>query len=230
MRPLATVLFSVFTNGLFCQNIGINVTGATPHNSALLDINGSGLPANAQRGTLFPRISLVATDVPAPVVIPATSLFVYNTATAGTAPTNVTPGFYYWNSAAWVRLASMTDIPVIPQCPTGFAKVPGRNYCIEVNERPQMSWSDADTICLSLGFRLCHLGEWRDACFRQAGTVDNSDNLLPLQDMTGNEEWTWNIAPNFTVPTAGAVSCGNMSITSMYSGYPFRCCYSLLGQ
>ncbi len=27
------------------------------------------------------------------------SLLVYNTATAGTSPNNVTPGFYYWNGA-----------------------------------------------------------------------------------------------------------------------------------
>jgi len=88
---------------LLAQNIGINVTGLAPNTSALLDVDGGGLPANAQRGLLIPRVALTATNVAAPVVTPATSLLVYNTATAGAAPTNVTPGFYYWGGAAWVR-------------------------------------------------------------------------------------------------------------------------------
>lgn len=91
------------------QNIGINVTGLAPNTSALLDVDGSGLPANAQRGVLIPRVALTATNAAAPVVGPATSLLVYNTATAGVAPTNVSPGYYYWNGAAWVRFGQYGD-------------------------------------------------------------------------------------------------------------------------
>ena len=39
------------------------------------------------------------------MVAPAASLLLYNTATAGVSPNNVTPGYYYWDGAAWVRLA-----------------------------------------------------------------------------------------------------------------------------
>ncbi len=88
------------------QNIGINVTGAAPAASALLDIDGATLPANAQRGLLIPRVALTATNVAAPVTAPATSLLIFNTATAGVAPNNVTPGFYYWGGANWVRFAT----------------------------------------------------------------------------------------------------------------------------
>lgn len=91
------------------QNIGINVTGLAPNTSALLDVDGSGLPANAQRGVLIPRVALTATNAAAPVVGPATSLLVYNTATAGVAPNNVSPGYYYWNGAAWVRFGQYGD-------------------------------------------------------------------------------------------------------------------------
>jgi hypothetical protein len=31
---------------------------------------------------------------------------VYNTATAGASPNNVTPGFYYWSGSAWIPLAT----------------------------------------------------------------------------------------------------------------------------
>lgn len=34
---------------------------------------------------------------------------VYNTATAGTAPNNVTPGFYYWDGTQWIRLNNDGD-------------------------------------------------------------------------------------------------------------------------
>ncbi len=88
------------------QNIGINADGATPNASALLDIDVSALPAASKRGLLIPRVALTATNVAAPIPAPATSLLVYNTATAGVSPTNVVPGFYHWNGAAWVAMLS----------------------------------------------------------------------------------------------------------------------------
>jgi len=81
---------------LFAQNVGIGTS--TPDASAKLDV------VDANRGLLIPRVALTATNAPGPVTSPATSLLVYNTATAGTAPNNVWPGFYYWDGAKWVRL------------------------------------------------------------------------------------------------------------------------------
>jgi hypothetical protein len=52
-------------------------------------------------GFLIPRVQLTATNLAAPVANSATSLLVYNTATAGTSPNNVKPGFYYWDSIRW---------------------------------------------------------------------------------------------------------------------------------
>jgi len=223
MRHISTLALIALSGSLFCQNIGINVTGAAPNASALLDVDGSGLPADAQRGILFPRVALTATNIAAPVVSPATSLVVYNTATAGTTPNDVVPGFYYWDGAAWKPFCGPATPPT-PQCPVGFVRVPGRNYCIEVNERPDDPWDDANTICLNLGYRLCFPGEWRDACPNQAITEDNLGNVVPLQDMTGNEEWTWNLSPISTVPTLGVISCGNVTQSSIFSGLNFRCC------
>jgi hypothetical protein len=67
----------------------------TPDSSAVVDISSS------NKGFLIPRVQLTATNLAAPVVNPATSLLVYNTATAGTSPNNVKPGFYYWDSTRW---------------------------------------------------------------------------------------------------------------------------------
>ena len=99
--PYTFLVFVASQHSLFSQNVGINVTGAVPNSSALLDIDAS--PAN-DKGILVPRVALQATNVAAPVVTPATSLLVYNTATAGTSPNNVVPGFYYWDGAQWTSM------------------------------------------------------------------------------------------------------------------------------
>ena len=83
---------------LTAQNVGIGTN--TPNASAKLEI------ADANRGILIPRVALTATNngtTPIATTGASTSLLVYNTATAGTAPNDVTPGFYYWNGSSWVR-------------------------------------------------------------------------------------------------------------------------------
>lgn len=82
------------------QNVGINLSGATPNASAGLDVDFS------NKGVLIPRVSLSATSSNAPIGAGiATSLLVYNTATTGTPPNDVTPGYYYWDGTKWVALA-----------------------------------------------------------------------------------------------------------------------------
>lgn len=96
---LKTYAFSAFLSlGMgvsYAQNVGIGTS--TPNTSAKMDITAT------DRGVLIPRVALSMTTVAAPVTSPANSLLVYNIATAG----DVTPGFYYWSTAAnaWIRLA-----------------------------------------------------------------------------------------------------------------------------
>lgn len=79
------------------QGFGTN----TPSKSAAVDI------VSSQRGLLIPRLNLVATNDATPIAsTPAQSLLVYNNATAGSGTTAVTPGFYYWDGAKWVRFVS----------------------------------------------------------------------------------------------------------------------------
>ncbi|HEY8936018.1 MAG TPA: tail fiber domain-containing protein [Cyclobacteriaceae bacterium] len=103
-RILLLLIFSVtLSQRVLSQNIGINSTGATPASSAMLDIVAS------DKGLLIPRVALTATNAAGPVTSPATSLLVYNTATAGSAPNNVVPGYYYWNGTAWVALLTSSN-------------------------------------------------------------------------------------------------------------------------
>jgi hypothetical protein len=78
---------------------GIGTT--TPNASAKLEVSSSTL------GFLPPRVALTASNVFTPIAgtsSAAAGLLIYNTATAGTAPTNVVPGYYYWNGSAWIQL------------------------------------------------------------------------------------------------------------------------------
>lgn len=105
MKTNKNVLFTIcsiflFLNVGFGQNIGINVTGASPDPSALLDIDAATTPS---LGILIPRISLQAINIASPVTSPATSLLVFNTVSASTGTNAVTPGYYFWDGTKWVR-------------------------------------------------------------------------------------------------------------------------------
>lgn len=85
--------------------IGLPISGmaqmgigtSSPHASANLEI------VSSDRGFLPPRVNLTGTSDVSTITTPATGLMVYNTATAGTAPGNVTPGLYYYDGSKWQR-------------------------------------------------------------------------------------------------------------------------------
>jgi hypothetical protein len=79
------------------KNIGINTNAP----KGMLDVTST------NNGVLIPRVALTSAILQAPIINPqggaaVESTLVYNTATAGTAPNDVRPGFYYWNNK-WVR-------------------------------------------------------------------------------------------------------------------------------
>jgi len=90
------VLIAGYPSATHAQNgVSVSPAGVAAHPSAGLDVN------YFDKGLLIPRLALTITTLPAPVTAPATSLLVYNTATIN----DVSPGFYYWDGAAWARLA-----------------------------------------------------------------------------------------------------------------------------
>ena len=75
LSALGLVLSSYCASG---QNIGINVNGAAPNVSALLDIDASALPAAGKRGLLIPRMTTVERVA---IATPATGLMAYDQTT-----------------------------------------------------------------------------------------------------------------------------------------------------
>ncbi|KFF18072.1 hypothetical protein [Chryseobacterium sp. JM1] len=70
------------------------------------------------RGFLLTRIALQAANTAAPLASHIAGMVVFNTATAGTAPNNVTPGLYYNNGTQWIKLT--TKAPQVGDIKNGF--------------------------------------------------------------------------------------------------------------
>jgi hypothetical protein len=90
---------SLLTFNGFSQ-VGIGTTNPNPN--ALLDIDATNTPG----GLLLPRVGLTGTNSFAPLTANIEGMVIYNTATAGVAPNNVTPGYYYNDGSQWVRIAA----------------------------------------------------------------------------------------------------------------------------
>lgn len=112
MKQFFFTLTACFIASISVAQIGIGTT--SPNASAELDITST------NKGFLPPRIALTATTSASPVTSPATGLLVYNTATSGTAPNNVTPGFYYYDGAKWQRIIHTEDATVQKSVVSGY--------------------------------------------------------------------------------------------------------------
>ncbi len=93
-------LILVMQGVIIGQSVSINDDGSLPNTSAILDVK------SASKGMLPPRVALTTTISGSPITDPAASLLVYNTATAGIFPSNVTPGYYYWSGSEWLRFTN----------------------------------------------------------------------------------------------------------------------------
>eukprot|EP01136_Pigoraptor_vietnamica_P036363 Opistho-1_new@102836 len=84
--------------------VGNNPTTVT--NSAVLDVEAT------NKGALLPRVALTGTTDVTTIANPANALTVFNTATAGIAPNNVTPGYYFYSTSLnkWVKLVTTEEI------------------------------------------------------------------------------------------------------------------------
>lgn len=85
------------------SQISLNTDGSAADGSAIVDIKAT------NKGLLVPRIALTGTSDVATISSPATSLMVYNTATAS----DVTPGYYFWSGSKWERVSSTGSSQII---------------------------------------------------------------------------------------------------------------------
>ncbi len=107
MRLLSLILFLCITmiiglSDSYSQNVGISETAITPDASSILEIRST------NKGILLPRVSLTGATDNTTINNPANSLLIFNIATAGAPPNDVSPGYYYWDASEskWIRFGS----------------------------------------------------------------------------------------------------------------------------
>jgi hypothetical protein len=106
----ATNGFSVdgTTLSVDAANNSVGIGTSTPDTSAALDITST------NKGLLVPRVALTSSTDATTISSPATGLIIYNTASAGSAPFNVSPGLYINNGTAavpsWAGVQTYNDV------------------------------------------------------------------------------------------------------------------------
>ena len=98
MKNIKQIIVMSFLLSILNVKAQVGIGTTSPNASAKLDITST------NKGFLPPRVSLTGTADVTTIANPATGLFIYNTATAGTSPSNVTPGLYYFDGSKWQRI------------------------------------------------------------------------------------------------------------------------------
>lgn len=204
---LLIVLASIETSA----QIGIGTT--TPQ--AALEIN------SATNGFLPPRVALTSITVSSPIVNPQTSgdplagTIVYNTATDGVTPNNVTPGYYVWNGNVWTKfLTSNTSTDVEDDLRVTIDK--GSNSAQLGNltgiSGPEI-WFFRDNQgveAMSFTVQLPH--NWKEG-----STIYPHIHWIPRSSASGNMVWnldyTW---ANMTTGTFSAVTTATVTVNGPF--------------
>ena len=185
MKKITTFFIALLYIQLNYSQVGIGTTSPT----GALDINSS------TNGLVIPRVALTAKNIAAPVVNPqggvlTNGTMIYNTTTAGVAPNNVSPGFYYWNlpRLRWERSDNGTKTEISYSSPIvePNVSIPGSCGALTVagtNSTPQSF--DATTLTNTINVtgltgNICNI-----TCNVQFNHTWASDVDLYLQSPTG---------------------------------------------
>lgn len=83
---------------IITNNGAVGIGTVTPNSNAMLDISSS------NKGVKLPTVALLATNNPSPLSAHVAGMIIYNSATAGVSPNDVTPGLYTNDGSKWIRL------------------------------------------------------------------------------------------------------------------------------
>ncbi|MBI2966927.1 MAG: tail fiber domain-containing protein [Bacteroidetes bacterium] len=155
-------IFVLFRFSLIAQNIGINLTGASPDASSGLDVSFT------DKGVLVPRIALTQTSSASPVTSPATSLLIYNIASVN----DVNPGYYYWDGSKWVRILNSSG-----------------NFCSSAATNYVTKFTGASSICNSIIYdNGTYVGIGTNI---PGATLDVNGNLMVFSGATDGARMVW---------------------------------------
>lgn len=90
---------SLLTGSALHAQVKIGNNSATINSAAILEIEST------NKGILLPRVALTATNAAGPLSAHVAGMTVYNTASAGSVPFNVTPGVYFNDGNKWAKIS-----------------------------------------------------------------------------------------------------------------------------
>ena len=93
---LIFIIVGSITTG-YAQTGAVGIGISTPNTNASLELGAT------NKGLLINRIALTAANNPSPMAAHVAGMLVYNTATAGASPDNVSPGIYFNDGSRWIR-------------------------------------------------------------------------------------------------------------------------------
>lgn len=102
MKKVTTLFLLLCFNMVIYSQVGIGTVNPDP--DSVLDV------VSNNKGMVIPRIALTASNNQSPLTSFVAGMMVYNTATAGVSPNNVTPGLYYSDGVKWNKaIVATTD-------------------------------------------------------------------------------------------------------------------------
>lgn len=107
MKKYITITGLVLLLGTASLQAQVGISTNNPNKDAALDLNNT--DGSNTKGLLLPKVALTATNSAAPLSAHTAGMKVYNTATAGSGITAVTPGEYYNDGSKWVRSATIAN-------------------------------------------------------------------------------------------------------------------------
>jgi hypothetical protein len=113
MNKIIIVLGLFLISGMSLGQVKIGANATTVNPNSLLELESS------TKGVLMPRLALTSTTSFAPLTAHVAGMTVYNT----TNNANVTPGLYYNDGTAWVKIAT-------PPAPISVVTVTSSSYLI----------------------------------------------------------------------------------------------------
>jgi hypothetical protein len=200
MKQILNLMLFLGCTSVFSQ-VGVNTT--TPN--AAFDVN------SATQGVLVSRVALTSKTVAAPVVNPqggalANGTLVFNTATTGTVPNNVSPGFYYWNATTsrWIAITSeansqdwlLTGNAGTNPATNFLGTTDARDFTVRTNNLERMRVSVAGNVGIGTTVPSAQLHTTGSVQFAGAGTPAVGKSLV--SNATGLATWQNPLASNTT--------------------------------
>ncbi|GAA5086526.1 hypothetical protein GCM10023210_08490 [Chryseobacterium ginsengisoli] len=217
--PISVITLILLTSVQAKSQVKISNSSGTVNTESILELESS----SNNKGFLLTRIALQSTTSASPLTAHSAGMIVYNTATAGSAPNNVTPGMYYNSGTSWIKLSAKA--PKIGDIKNGFQTADHKGWYLLNGRVVSTLATNPKARATALGFTT-NLPDATDRFLKNTGGTDNlatasgTDNFtltqanLPNVTFTGTTNVTGNHTHTYTDNPVNSATNGVVSGTN----------------